>query len=183
MRTDKMVFNSFSNRLTWEDFETKLDSLPKRDNFLNASRLYQQALKCEGCARKVAMVLLCSCADAMQLVGERNSRKNFKKFYESCCPNDLRKPPIKYYLDGKPLTYNDASFGEALDYIYTRFRCSYVHDGIDYLELPKGLSGYTIIDELRKIKDKHLVIDILKILDWFKIITFESLYNFLMNPL
>jgi hypothetical protein len=182
MRKDKRAFNSFSNRLTWEDFETKLASLPlpKRDDFLNASLLYQQALKCEGCAPNVAMLLLCSCAESMQL-GEK-SRLRFKKFYADYCPSDKKNPPIKYYLDERPSTYNDASFEEALDYIYEKFRCFYVHEGADYLENPNGMI-VTLEDKLKETNDRTYVIDLPKILEWFKTITIESLYNFLVNPL
>jgi hypothetical protein len=117
----------------------------------------------------------------MQLVGKRNSHKrNFEKFYGDYCPSDLRNPPIKYYLDRKPSTYNDASFEEALDYIYARFRCFYVHEGVGYLENPKGRI-VTLEDKLKETNDRTYVIDLPKILDWFATITKESLYKILQG--
>lgn len=126
------------------------------------------------------MLLLCSCAESMQLGGGPPAR--FKKFYTDYCPSDLRNPPIKYYLDEEPSTHNDASFEEALDYIYAKFRCLYAHEGIDYLENPNGMI-VTLEDKIKETNDITYVIDLPKILEWFKTITIESLYNSLVNPL
>jgi hypothetical protein len=163
-----------------KEFTTKVNALNKKKwNFVRASLLLAQAMECKDCEPNVAMLLLCSCADAMQLVGGKDrSHVNFKRFYMGYCPNGLRNPPIEYYLDGKPTIYT-ASFEEALDCIYEIFRCLYVHKGIAHLELPKGLNDFRVISELEKIKDRYYVIDLLKILDWFVTITKESLYKIL----
>jgi hypothetical protein len=177
----KKAYKPFKNEMAFKDFKTKVDALNKRKwNFVRASFLYQQALKCAKCDPNVAMLLLCSSADAMQLVGKRNSWRNFEKFYKDYCPIGSRNPPIKYYLNKKPpLILGDASFEEALDYIYANFRCLYAHEGIGRLELPpKGvhLVGNELLD---KFKGKYYVIDILNVLSWLASITKESLSKIL----
>ena len=152
----------------------------KKWNFVRASVLYQQALKCGKCDPNVAMLLLCSSADSMQLTGKRKPWGNFEKFYRDYCPSGSRNPPIKYYATLKPPSIlRDASFEEALDYVYARFRCLYTHEGIGRLELPpKGihLVGSKMLDKFR---DKHYVIDLLSVLGWFASITRESLSKIL----
>ena len=144
-------------------------------NFVRASLLYQQALTCKDCEPNVAMVLLCSCADAMKVAGEKaGSRKNFKKFYMDYCPATLRDPPIEYYPHGKP-PIEIAPFEKALDFIYSKFRCLYVHEGKGRLEpLPAGIEwvGAILLD---KYNDEYYSIDTLKILEWFAKIMVESL--------
>lgn len=167
--------------MTLKEFRTKVDALNKKKwNFVRASFLYQQALKCGKCDPNVAMLLLCSSADSMQLVGKRNSWRNFEKFYRDYCPSGSRNPPIKYYLDLKPpLNPKDASFEEALDYIYANFRCLYAHEGIGRLELPPKnvhLVGHELFD---KFKGKYYIIDILSVLNWFATTTKESLSKIL----
>jgi len=109
------AYEPFKDRLTLEDFKTKVDALNKKKwDFIRAILLYKQAMKCKDCEPNVAMVLLCSCADAMKVAGEKaSSHINFKKFYMDCCPTNIRNPPIGYYI-GKP-TIQTASFEEALD--------------------------------------------------------------------
>lgn len=78
-----------------------------------------------------------------------------------------------------PLTLIDASFEEALEYIYAIFRCLYIHEGVGRLELhPKGitLASSQLID---KFKGKYYVIDILNVLNWFAYITKECLSKIL----
>jgi hypothetical protein len=177
----KKAYKPFKNEMAFKDFKTRVEALSKKKwNFVRASFLYQQALKCGKCDPNVAMLLLCSSADAMQLVGKRNSWKNFEKFYKDYCPSGSKNPPIKHYLNLKPpLTLTDASFEEALDYIYANFRCLYVHEGIGRLELPpKGiiLVGSELLD---KFKGEYYVINILNVLSWFALITKESLSKIL----
>jgi len=176
-------YETFKDRLTLMDFKTKVDALGKKKwDFVRANFLCQQALRCKDCEPNVAMVLLCSCAEAMKVAGAKGSHNKFKKFYLNYCPSSLRVPPIKYYLDGKPSTYNNASFDEALDYIYAKFRCFYVHKGVARLELPPKdvhLIGNELIDKLQKNSNKSYVIDVLNILGWFSTITKESLYKIL----
>ena len=178
------LFETFKEGLTPEQFRTKVDALnEKKDNFVRAGLLYQQALKCKDCEPNVSMMLLCSCADSMKLVGRKKSRENFKKFYKEYSPIASSNPPIKYYLDANPSSYSDASFEEALDYIYVRFRSLYTHEGRGLLELPKGdsLIGYELMDKLEETSDKCYVIDILKILNWFATMTKDSLRNILSH--
>jgi hypothetical protein len=177
----KEAYGPFKDEMTFEDFKTKVDALDiKKWHFVRASFLYQQALKCQECNPNVAMLLLCSCAETMQLLEGGKPRKNFMKFYEDYCPNNLRKPPIQYYSNLKPpLNLIDASFNEALDYIYAKFRCLYVHEGVGHLELPPKdfhLVGDQLLD---KFKDKIYVIDKLAILCWFVSITKECLSKIL----
>jgi hypothetical protein len=162
----KKAYKPFKNEMAFKDFKTRVEALSKKKwNFVRASFLYQQALKCGKCDPNVAMLPLCSSADAMQLVGKKNSWKNFEKFYKDYCPSGSKNPPIKHYLNLKPpLTLTDASFEEALDYIYANFRCLYVHEGIGRLELPpKGiiLVGSELLD---KFKGEYYVINILNVL-------------------
>ncbi|MGD0027545.1 MAG: hypothetical protein ABSC91_01235 [Candidatus Bathyarchaeia archaeon] len=93
------------------------------------------------------------------------------------CPSSLRTPPVKCYLGAS--SYGDASFEEALDYIYSRFRSYFVHQGIGRLELPP--TGVNLVggDLWDKFHDKIYVIDTLNVLNWFARITGESLYKFL----
>jgi len=177
----KKAYKPFKNEMAFKDFKIKVEALNKKKwNFVRASFLYQQALKCGKCDPNVEMLLLCSCADAMQLVGNRQSHKNFNKFYLDYCPNGSRNPPIKYYLDLKPpLIRRDVSFEEALEYIYANFRCLYTHEGIERLELPpKGvhLVGNELLD---KFEGKYYVIDKLNVLSWFASITKVSLSKIL----
>jgi hypothetical protein len=126
------------------------------------------------------MLLLCSSADTMQLVGNKNPRKNFEKFYKTYCPMSLRNPPIDYYSSMKPpITQSNASFDEALDYIYENFRCLYTHEGIGRLDIaPKNvhMAGWQLYD---KFKGKYYAIDTLSVLNWFESITKESLFRIL----
>lgn len=177
----KKAHKPFKNEMAFKDFKTKVEDLKGKEwNFVRASLLYQQALKCGKCDPNVAMLLLCSSADSMQLVGNGKPWRNFEKFYKDYCPSGLRNPPIKYYPTLKPpLIPRDVSFEEALDYVYAKFRCLYTHEGIGRLELPpKGIKliGSKMLD---KFKDKHYVIDLVSILGWFTSITRESLSKIL----
>jgi hypothetical protein len=175
----KKAYKTYKNLLTLKNFKTKVDALGnKKWNFIRATFLLQQSMKCQKCEPNVAMMLLCSSADAMQLVGYRKSWKNFETFYKTYCPNSLRNPPLKYYPNGKPPLSN-ATFDETLDYIYTKFRCLYAHEGIGRLVLPPKkihLLGSTLLD---KSKGKYYVVDTLNVLGWFSSVTKESLYKIL----
>ena len=131
----KQAYSSFIGKLSYEDFETKVSSLKiDKWDFVRAVFLYQQSVKCIECNPNVGMILLCSCADAIQLVGgKRSSRANFMKFYLDYCPKELRTPPIEYLPNGIPPPVT-APFEKALNYIYRRFRCFYVHRGIGRLD-------------------------------------------------
>lgn len=176
-------YEAFKDRLTLETFKTKVDVLGKKKwDFVRASLLYLQALKCKDCDPNVAMMLLCSCADAMQLVGRKKPHRNFNKFYLDYCPCTLRSPPIDFYLVGKSPSRQKASFKEALEYIYENFRCLYVHEGIGQLKSPpRGvhLLGNELIDKLEKTSKKCYIIDLVKVPNWFAEITNKSLYKIL----
>lgn len=173
------AYPPFKDRLTSQEFATKVSSLGNKMqwNFVRASLLYQQALKCKNCELNVAMLLLCSCADAMKVAGENaGSHNNFKKFYMDYCPSNLKVPPIKYYPNGKPPT-QIAPFDKALDFIYSKFRCLYVHEGKGRLRpLPPGVEWFAA-PLLDIYKDEYYNVDTLKILEWFSKITVESRYN------
>jgi hypothetical protein len=71
------------------------------------------------------------------------------------------------------------SFGNALDYIYERYRNLFIHEGKGRLaKLPKGTTwiGSTLLD---KFNGDCYVIDNLRILSWFSEVTRESLYSML----
>ena len=179
----KEVYSSFKDKLSYEDFKSKLNSLKTgKWNFVRAVLLYQQSVKCTECNPNVGMVLLCSCADALQLVGEEKSRANFMKFYLDYCPKALRTPPIEYYPNGKtpPVT---APFEKALHYIYKKFRCLYVHRGIGRLDIVPEIEGvimlnFPLLDKIRGEKDAYSV-DLEKVPAWFEKVTFESLFAML----
>jgi hypothetical protein len=182
----KEAYSSFKQRVSFDDFQSKLNSLTiDKLNFVRATLLYQQSLKCKECNPNVEMVLLCSCADAIQLKGERNSYNNFKEFYMRYCPSQFKDSqienlPIEYMYNGKP-PMKTAPFEKALYFIYKQFRNMYVHEGI------KRLRAEDNIDFLfDKLKDKNGVNDYYKInlpeiLNWFEKITFESLFAMLMT--
>jgi len=175
----KEAYPSFKDRLSFEDFKKKVYSLKILDkwNFVRATLLYQHSLKCENCDPNIKMVLLCSCADALQLVGDdRRSYQNFMHFYKTYCPSQFRIAPIKYF--GKmPLA--TVPFEKAIRFIYKRFRCLYLHEGVKQLtEVPKWIMSHESIDGIKGEKDIY-VVDLLKISEWFGKITFESLFAML----
>ncbi len=166
----KQVYSSFSQRLSFDDFQNKINLLNKW-NFVRAVLLYQQAVKCEKCNPNVAIGLLCSCADAMQL--GKNPSIRFKEFYERFCPTNLRDSPIEYYPKGK-IPKKTTPFDKTLRYIYKQFRCRYFHEGIGRLTpAPDGFDF--LCDQIENEKDVYLV-DMVKIAEWFRKITFESLF-------
>jgi len=178
----KEVYSSFEQRLSFDDFQSKLNSLTiDKWNFVRATLLYQQYLKCKECNPNVGMVLLCSCADALQLVAEdRLSKANFMEFYLRYCPAYLRThSPIDYYKDGK-LPRATAPFEKALHFIYKQFRCLYVHKGIGHLETAplEDTAWHTLLDRIKGEKDVYAV-DLPIISEWFGQITFESLFAML----
>jgi len=119
----KEVYSSFKQRLSFDDFQSKLNSLPIEDkwNFVRATLLYQQSLKCKQCNPNVAMVFLCSSAEAMQL--KNKPEKRFIEFYKRYCPIRFRKSsPMEYMPNGKPPMV-PAPFDISLHCIYELFRC------------------------------------------------------------
>lgn len=180
IRALKKAYPPFKKRLTFRNFVAKVSSLPiDKWNFVRASLLYQQALKCKGCEPNIAMVLLCSCADALKVAGKNaGSHKNFSAFYLKYCPSTLRVPPLEYYPNAQPPA-KTSPFDKALDFIYSKFRCLYVHEGVGRLEpLPKGIAviGSFLLD---KYDNEYYRLDTIKLQDWFEKITLESLYNML----
>lgn len=175
----KEVYSSFKQRLSFDAFRSKLDSLKiDKWNFVRATSLYQQSLKCEECNPNVAMVLLCSCVDAMQL--EETSYKGFMGFYKTYCPSQfqnslIENSPIEYMPNGKsPL--KTAPFEKALHFIYKQFRNMYVHEGIGHLKaLPERIGGHIFFDRIEGENDIYAV-DMLNVVKWFGKITFESLF-------
>lgn len=178
----KEVYSSFKQRLSFDDFQSKINSLTiDKWNFVRATLLYQQSLKCEECNPNVAMVLLCSCADAMQL--EETSYKGFMDFYKTYCPSRFQNSltensPIEYMPNGKP-PLKTAPFEKALHFIYKQFRNMYVHEGIGHLEmLPERRVEHTFFDRIKGETDIYAV-DMLNVVEWFGKITFESLFAML----
>ena len=99
----KKAHAPFEKRLNLQEFITRVNFLRNKWNFVRASFLYKQALKCKECESNVAMVLLCSCAETIKVAGEdARPTTNFKKFYMNYCPLNLRNPPIEYYPNAKP---------------------------------------------------------------------------------
>ena len=179
----KQVYSTFTGRLSFEDFQDKLNSLSvDKWDFVRAVMLYQQSVNCTKCNPNVGMVLLCSCADALRLVAEERSRANFMKFYLDYCPTSLRTPPIEYYPNGRTPKVT-APFDKALYYIYKKFRCLYVHRGIGRLDITPEIEGVEIIDFplLDKIKGESdaYAVYIEKVPEWFEKVTLESLYTLL----
>jgi len=93
----KEGYSPFQGRLSFKDFEVKVNSLPiDMWNFVRASLLYQKALQCRKCEPNIAMVLLCSCPDALKVSGKKAKvRTNYRSFYSKYCPPRLKDPPIK----------------------------------------------------------------------------------------
>jgi len=177
----KKAYLPFEGRLAFQDFQAKVSSLPIDEwNFARGSILYQQALKCKGCEPNIAMVLLCSCAEALKIAGTGFglSHTNFKQFYLNYCPSSLRKPPLKYYPNAKP-PLQMVPFDKALDFIYAKFRCLYIHEGKGRLHpLPRGIKwiGSFLLD---KYNNEYYSFDTIKVHDWFEKITLESLFSLL----
>jgi len=173
----RKAYPPFQKSIDFNGFSAKVNSLGNeaRWNFVRASLLYQKALKCKECEPNVAMVLLCSCADAVKVAGEgAGSRNNFKALYMNYCPSGSRLVPIRYYPNGNP-PLQDVPFERALDLIYAKFRCLYIHEGIGNLELPPKDMELFMHTWLDKYGNDIYNIDILRILEWFSNITFESL--------
>lgn len=163
---------------SFDDFQSKINSSTTIDkwNFVRATLLYQQSLKCRECDPNTAMVLLCSCAEAMQL--EESSYKRFMEFYARYCPSRFRNSPIEYMPNGKP-PLKTAPFEKALRFIYKQFRNMYVHEGIGHLEtVPEGIPWQPFYDRIKDEDDVYEV-DKVKIVEWFGKITFESLFAML----
>lgn len=167
-----------------EAFITKVDSLGNemRWNFVRASFLYQRALECSKCDFNIALMLLCSCADTLKLTGrERDSKGNFKKLYIDHCPKPLREAPIEYYSQGK---LQIAPFEKALDLIYEKFRCPYIHEGMELLTSPnKQKERFVHMRMERDNKDKKVVYHIhnKETLEWLFRVTLESLDEMLVD--
>jgi hypothetical protein len=180
------IYSSFANRLDFEDFKRKFSSLPiDKWNFARAVSLYQQYLKCKDCSPNIATVVLCSCADALQLKGGKYySRANFKEFYLKYCPPEYRRMPIEYLSREKRDSATIPFDERTLDYIYQEFRCSYIHVGIGCLELfpEKDHHHYHQSRIARFKKEKGFFeIDLVEFRKWFEKVTFESLYAFLLG--
>jgi hypothetical protein len=175
----KEAYSHFDKRLSFSDFKIRLDALTiDKWNFVRAVLLYNQAVECKECNSNVAMVLMCSCADALQLVGENKSNANFMRFYLNYCPSHLRTAPIEYYPNGR-IPRTTAPFDKGLHYIYKQFRCMYVHEGIGHLtNAPDGIDWHTLYDRIKNEEDIYSI-DMIKILEWFSQITFESLFAML----
>lgn len=74
-----------------------------------------------------------------------------------------------------------APFDKALYYIYKRFRCLHLHEGIDRLH-NLTVHGKTIhigASLMDKLGNDAYAVDLLRILDWFLEITFNSLFDIL----
>ena len=177
------IYSSFNHRLDFEDFKRKFSSLPiDKWNFARAILLYQQYLKCKDCNPNVGIVVLCSCADALQLKGGKYySKANFSEFYSRYCPTEYRKMPIEHLSREKRNSETIPFDKRALDYIYQEFRCSYTHVGIGSLEpLPENIHSHYRIGKFEKEKD-FFTIDLIDFPKWFEKVTFESLYALLLG--
>jgi len=176
------IYSSFADRLDFEDFKRKFNSLPiDKWNFARAILLYQQYVKCKDCEPNVALVVLCSCADALQLIGgEHRSRANFKEFYLKYCPLEHRKMPIEYLSREKRNSATMPFDERMLGYIYQEFRCSYIHVGIGSLEPLRERVHPFRLGKFRKEKE-FFMIDLAEFPKWFEKATFESLYAFLLG--
>jgi len=180
IRALKKAYHPFKQRLSFNDFCTRVNSLPiEKRNFARASLLYQQASKCKDCEPNIAMVLLCACADALKVAGKNaGSHKNFSQFYLKYCPSNLRVPPLEYFPNAKPPPVT-APFAKALGFIYSKFRCLYVHEGKGRLSpIPRGIGVFASL-LLDKYDNEYYHLDTIKLHDWFEKITLESLYNML----
>jgi hypothetical protein len=180
-RDIRKAYRPFKNKLTFTQFTTKFNQLSTdKKRFLRASSLYQQSQKCGKCEPNVSMALLCSCADSLKLHGINTPRRNIMTFYNTYCPISLRHPPIQYHPRcDVNIPMVNASFGNALDYIYEKYRNLFIHEGKGRLrKLPKGTIwiGSTLLD---KFHGDCYVIDDLRILSWFSDVTRESLYAML----
>ncbi len=172
------VYSSFENRLSFEEFRTKFNLLPNdKWNFARAVSLFQHYLKCKECNPNIGMVVLCSCADALQLKGSKGkSKANFIEFYLRYCPSEYRRMPIEHLSREKTDKETIAFDRKTLDYIYQTFRCSYIHVGIENLySLPKNIYSHYLIGRFEKEKD-FFTLDLVEFPKWFEKVTFESLY-------
>jgi hypothetical protein len=173
----KKAYRLFKTNMTYPQFEARVNALGNRKwNFIRAVFLFQQALKCKKCNPNMAHFLIASSADALQLVGNRKSHKNFNQLFIQYCPAHLRAPPIERFVSTTPpIVRTQASFQEALDYIYEKLRCLYVHEGIERLSKPPR--GVTMVGDslFDKFNNNYYAVDRLAILDWLVEITKESL--------
>jgi len=182
------VYSSFEDRLSFEEFRTKFNLLPNdKWNFARAVSLFQQYLKCKECNPNIGMVVLCSCADALQLVGSKyKSKANFIEFYLRYCPTEYRNPdyrspesqrmPIEYLSREKRSAEIIPFDKKTLTFIYQKFRCSYIHVGIGNIQpLPKNIYSHHSIEKFEKEKDLFML-DLVEFPKWFEKVTFESLY-------
>ncbi|MEM1540957.1 MAG: hypothetical protein QXJ07_06245 [Candidatus Bathyarchaeia archaeon] len=87
------------------------------------------------CEPNVAMLLLCTCADAIKITNKKFPRENFIRFYQTYCPNELKWDiPIERYNPWGEIQPSKASFEEALHLVYERFRNPFVHEAKRWFE-------------------------------------------------
>jgi hypothetical protein len=101
----------------------------------------------------------------------------FKQFLSDNCPKELRMPPIEIGID------QHASFEEALKYIYGIFRSLFLHEGLSLASLDKVPNKATHVErkQLKVVKGKLYLFDLIEILPWFSNVVKESLYNYLIK--
>jgi hypothetical protein len=178
----KQTYNMFSNLIKWSEFRAKFGKLSNDEKwrFVRACSLYQQAVKCKKCDQNVSMLLLCSCAESLQLTGKRAPRRNFKELYLKFCPVPLRNPPIRY-SSNKTSPPTIVPFEKGLDYIYSKFRCLYTHQGMGRLQeiTEPGNVGSLSAFLYDVLGNDSYSIDLINILDWFIEITQVSLFHLL----
>jgi hypothetical protein len=180
-RAIRSAYKPFKNQMAYKTFKTKFNNLKiDKWNFARASLLYQQALKCGKCSPEIAMVILCSSAESLKIAGRKSGpRPNFLSAYLTYCPQQFRTPPLKFFPNAKPPPIT-ASFNQALNFIYARFRNLYVHQGKGRIG-PKKIRGVKIFASLllEKYKNQYYHLDTFKLHSWFELITYESLYSIL----
>jgi hypothetical protein len=175
------IYSSFENRLSFEEFRSKFNFLPNdKWNFARAVLLFQKYLNCKECDPNIGLVVLCSCADALQLKGGRGkSKANFIEFYLKYCPSEYRKLPIEYLSRDKRNIETIPFDQKTLGYIYQKFRCSYIHVGIgNIMPLLKNIYSHHALGKFEKEIDFFMV-DLVEFPKWFEKATFESLYAML----
>jgi len=203
----KAFIGSFSE----EDFEKLFGFLTQDDQarFANASLTYKKAMRCKECDSDVCLALLCSTADAVGNHLIKGSHNRFKKFLGEYCPERLRNPPLTFYGDFTPpedykrhqtpdeickrLKASEPvmnSFERALDFVYSRFRCYFLHEAVGLVGIPHIGNSYeerieaflspTFDFNYEKSPAAPVRIDH-KVVDWFSNVVKESLVQYLLT--
>lgn len=100
---------------------------------------------------------------------------NFKRFLLRYCPEKIRNPPMKISPRGGVL--REATFEEAVRFIYARFRSLFVHQGIGRLGRPPSSKEVSYSGLADKFGKDYYSINLPEVEVWFAKVVLESVWS------